>query len=62
MALAHLTGILVIAPTNLETERHITQFMKPRKLWVIVRTRKIPPSGPVTWTQAVAAKVSLRIS
>lgn len=46
IALAPLIGTLGIAVTNLETGRHATQLMKVKKLWVRVRTSKVPESPP----------------
>lgn len=46
IALAPLTGTLVIALTNLETGRHMTQLMKVKKLWVRARTSKVPENPP----------------
>lgn len=56
-ALAPLTETVVIALTNLETVRYITQLMKVRKLCVRDRTNRLhtsPPSSPVTGTWAAA--------
>lgn len=46
IALAPLTETLVIALTNLETGRLMTQLVKVKKLWVRVRTSKVPESPP----------------